>query len=901
MTDNDTRRAVTIPELSSGAPVRQTDLLLIQRDSVGYKAQAQDVAKAALESYRGTELAGARQSVKEAIDQLAAGGVGGSGGGMTASQEARLVAVEAALDTKADKLTDTTAYRPFGLFYANYGGPKIRASVRQSAEAIARFAICVFSYPPNLENSCPAEHLEIMRLARQINPQLRIYGYITASSAHNGYTLNADGSWADSPAQQADVARIYNHHELIQFFHDLRHVGGTRTGVFDEEGYEIMEGGFPFDGPFLDEFGADISTDAKHYQGGKSAQGGWRWETPADKWIDIVSAAHACGLSTVSNAWESEQMLRECTVLTSEDCVLVETCEFGGDENVANDTDVYWTSYASAQRIYDYAKSEAYNTRGARVVSYNTLNVNFNETLKRRAFTWAVFNTLAMGGHYVYVSHTDALAMPEAVELFKTPEGDAYTITRMDKGWYKLEANGHVLETIRKNADAGGLVNEANMDNVFIRVDGQTLRNACVTAPEVEYALGRRVTEAEAVIADALSNKKANASEYVRMQIDDWKTTVTPEDFVNLFPESYNDASSIDVTVSAAGSLYNVSGRVINGWGWHKAVYSAETLAPLLGKTLELGCASLTVDGMTDFSNGNDGNTMQCFMQLDDGEKVFLQAVTSNASRCGNLSGVNIQMTIPANASKFTIGWQCYGTNEGAAFSMEGVYLADIDGVEEAAAKSGYTNLFPTSANNVSAVLPSFYSDTDASGKRRLNATGVVNSDWGVWRMDVAGASLEPFLGHRLELGCEDYEILNSDGTPYAGANLPLILGAAWNSSNAIYPGTSNPSEAGLGAGPRVQYTVPEDAAQFSVGWQGYGGIEGLTFTIHGLYLYDLAEEGVTIRGRDPANAWLRVCRVTEAALAKDTRLVGNALYITDAGNMFITDYSGVRTDIVVH
>jgi len=66
-------------------------------------------------------------------------------------------------------------------------------------------------------------------------------------------------------------------------------------------------------------------------------------------------------------------------------------------------------------------------------------------------------------------------------------------------------------------------------------------------------------------------------------------------------------------------------------------------------------------------------------------------------------------------------------------------------------------------------------------------------------------------------------------------------------------------------------------------------------------YLYDLSEEGVSIRGRDPANTWLRICRVTEEMVAKDNKLLGNALYITDAGNLFITNFSGEKVDIIKH
>lgn len=795
--------------------------------------------------------------------------------------------------------SDETNYRPFGLFYANYTGPNIRASIRQSADVIAKYDVAVFAYAPNLESSCPADDMAIIQLAKTINPTLRIYSYITASSDHNGYTLNADGSWENSPAQQANVERIYNRHELIQYFHDLKHVGGVRTGQYDVDGYEIMEGGFAFDGAFLDEFGADVSTDAKHYQGGKDGSGNWRWDTAADKWNDIVAEAHRCGCNLINNTWESTQMLAECTELTSDDMVLIETCEFMGDENVENDTDFYWTTYASEKRIFDFVNSEYYALRKPKVVSYSTLNVNASAELKRRAFTWAVYNTLAMGGHYVYVSGTEGLQMPDETRMFKVPENGVYTYTHEEKGRYKLTVNGHTVETIRENTDAVSLATAENFARVYIKIDGNIIQNAFTSAPVLEYDLSARMSSVENNVADALANTKKNASEYVRLQIDDWTTTVTPSDFENLLPRQFNTVSAINMAVTGEAT-YDVTATVANGWGWANHSFSAETLAPFLGKTLEFGCSSITTTGFSDFGNAEVTGAVLMFVQVDN-TKYCIQKNTNNASATGNTSGINIQVTIPANAAAMTVGWQCYGVTDGVSFAVYDLYLADIHSVDEASAKKFFTNVFPINANNVSAVNPVLTSRTDALGHRVFDVNGNVTYDWGVWRQDFTGTALEPFKGHTLELGCTNYKIYNADTTVYTGADLPLILGAAWNTTNKLFPTTNNASSVGNTTGLCIQYTVPTDAEQFSVGWQGGASINGLTFEVEGLYLYDLDEDNVIIRGRDLANSWLRICRVTEAMLVADPTLLGNCLYITDAGNMFITDYSGTRTNIITH
>ena len=39
--------------------------------------------------------------------------------------------------------------------------------------------------------------------------------------------------------------------------------------------------------------------------------------------------------------------------------------------------------------------------------------------------------------------------------------------------------------------------------------------------------------------------------------------------------------------------------------------------------------------------------------------------------------------------------------------------------------------------------------------------------------------------------------------------------------------------------------------------------------SIRGMYLYDVNEENIVIRGEEPSNSFLQICRVTEAKLAK--------------------------------
>lgn len=63
--------------------------------------------------------------------------------------------------------------------------------------------------------------------------------------------------------------------------------------------------------------------------------------------------------------------------------------------------------------------------------------------------------------------------------------------------------------------------------------------------------------------------------------------------------------------------------------------------------------------------------------------------------------------------------------------------------------------------------------------------------------------------------------------------------------------------------------------------------------------MYNPNEEDVVIRGETPANSWLQIARVTEEALLEYPNLQPNALYFTDDGKMFITDFSKNKHEVL--
>lgn len=788
---------------------------------------------------------------------------------------------------------DEEEYSEFGRVYAGYGGAMVSSSIHLSVEKLSKYSMLIFSYSPEeLEyGQFPSDQFEVIRLIKQNYPHIKIYSYISAASEHDGYYLDEDGNW-DS---ENDAQRIYNRHELIQYFHDVRHINGIRTGEYDSDDYEIMTGGLALDGVMLDEFGADTNMEPKWNQGGY-INGNPRWYTAADKWNDILEQIHLCGISAICNTWESEQMLRECIELTPNDTILVETVEFYGDENVTGYEDVYWCSYNSAKRIYDLTHSQYYVTANKpKILSYSTLNRDLPVELKQRAYTWALFDTLAMGGHYVYISWTDDFDTPDEMYLFKTPITESYVSEYVEKGYFRLTTNGHVLETFRSNADAENLVTEKNMDLVKITIDGVPFKNVCVDNPQLEYSTDKRISEMETKFNNYTSNKKGSAPEYVRMQIDDWKPEITISDYTNYIPDTFNNVAGMRLTIENINGLYNISGTNTDAWGRGRHKFSAELLEPFLGKTIEIGCNSLSVQGASDFDN-----SLGFFIAVDD-VTYSITNVDLRTSICDGQTRICKQITIPNSTGLIDMGFQSSNHAINTNFSMSGLYMVVVDEITEGQSKGWYTNILPLPSEEWSQnsdeywdINCNFDSVEDSSGHTAYDVSGEFTWDWGRCRKNITGSELSQYIGHTLELGCTSYTILNSDDTPYdesLGA-LRLILGESDSSDNYIVPSTNNISMCGNTSGLCIRYIVPDNATNLIIGWQSRGGSNGLKFVAEGVYVYDLNEEGIFKRGVDPANSYLQFARVTNDEMEKDSTLLSNALYFTEENKIFMTNYS---------
>lgn len=242
----------------------------------------------------------------------------------------------------------------------------------------------------------------------------------------------------------------------------------------------------------------------------------------------------------------------------------------------------------------------------------------------------------------------------------------------------------------------------------------------------------------------------------------------------------------------------------------------------------------------------------------------------------------------------------CFNGAVGEMFELSNFYVVDIDEYGEDVTKDWYTNLVPVldaAVNNNG--LPICYT-LDKKGDYDFDITWNDPGKFANWsglRWDFPSGTFK--AGHTYELGFSTYE--NNAGSANITFRIFYPKNEKWlpkseKIKSSIYGDTR----------PGCIFTVPEEASD-TTGYMTFTNTadscqnstgEYRMTSIRGMYLYDINEENIVVRGEEPSNSFLRICRVTDDKLAKDVKLLGNALYFTDSGAIFITDFNGNRTDI---
>lgn len=315
------------------------------------------------------------------------------------------------------------------------------------------------------------------------------------------------------------------------------------------------------------------------------------------------------------------------------------------------------------------------------------------------------------------------------------------------------------------------------------------------------------------------------------------------------------------------------------------------------GHTLELG---FTVKEVTNWvSWGFNAYAPAAFGWTN--IKTSLNATQKSSFYGDDFYGYVRTITIPEDTEEEKWSMRiCYNGSTGEIFDLANFYVVDVDEYGEDITKDWYTNLIPkldAATNNNNLKICYTVNKIDDYDFDIIWDKPNDFANWSGLRWTFPNGTFK--AGHTYEFGFDTYE--NNSG----GANVAFRIyfpgGNKWipktyKIKSSIY-GDDRPgfiftvAESATGTDGYINLTNTSGNCQTSTG-------EYYKTSIRGMYLYDVNEENIVIRGEEPSNSFLQICRVTEAKLAKDKKLIGNALYITDSGTIMITDFNGVKVDI---
>ena len=795
----------------------------------------------------------------------------------------------------------------------------------EAAARIAQNEIVVAGgslYAGSFSEADKERQLAIIAKARKLNPKLKIFYYITIASWRRdgdwSHILGKGGYWdAEEAAKHPGAVRIHTKWEIFQLLEYAAHVGGSKNGKkqfietytwvdnngisHTEDKYiDLYEGGVSLDGCFYDDAGMETE-EGRVNQGFPSVL--------REKYIQLVNFTHSKGLAAFPNQL-SEDWYAD-TVSTAnpnglpssvgaDDYMLLESCH----SQVGFNGRPLWRHVNGTESVWNYYQNW-YDKVGAKVVVNDYLyGTGTGEKLSNEEFyglaTYLVCDTLCSGAHYIDLNGLRTWELPDFFDKILIPETEEYDITRKNKGHYILHANGHTLEVVRgDNLAQGETVSEKTLKKIYIYFDRVRINNAFKKLSQYAYETDQRLDNLEKDVNTIQTSYKSTANIYHRMMIDDWGKELILTNFVSttnfikrLEDTAKNGIATVDTVNYDTNSirLTRLNNTQINA-------YVEVDITNRKGHTLEIG---FTVNEVTNWASwGFNAYTPAAFSWTN--IRTSLNATQKSSFYGDDFYGYVRTVTIPEDTEEEKWSMRiCYNGSTGEIFDLANFYVVDVDEYSEDITKDWYTNLIPkldAATNNNNLKICYTVNKIDDYDFDIIWDKPNDFENWSGLRWILPNGTFK--AGHMYEFGFDTYE--NNSG----GANVAFRVhspgGEKWipktyKIKSSIY-GDDRPGfiftipESATGTDGYITLTNTANGCQTSTG-------EYYKTSIRGIYLYDVNEENIVIRGEEPSNSFLRICRVTDEKLAKDVKLLGNALYFTDSGAIFITDFNGNRTDI---
>lgn len=775
-------------------------------------------------------------------------------------------------------------------------------------------------YSGNFSDADRDRQINIINKAKTLNPNLKLFYYMTIASWRKdgdwSHILGKGGYWdAEEAAKHSGAVRIHTKWELFQFLEYTCHIGGKKSGEkqfietytwIDDDGVshtedkyiDLYEGGIKFDGCFYDDAG--METDE-----GRINQGFPR--SLREKYIQLVDFTHSKGLSAFvnqfSDSWYSDAIstanpdgLR--SAIGENDYMLIESCH----SQVGFSKRPLWRHVNNTEGIYNYYQNW-YNKIGAKVVVNDYLyGTGVGDPLTDEEFqelaTYLVCDTLCCGAHYIDMNGMLTYDFPEFFKQLLIPNKESYNVERVSKGHYILYANGHTLEVNRSDKlTQGETVSLKTLNKIFIYVDNKRVKNLFKDTSNYRFETNERLDLLESEVDTIKTSSKSTANVYYRMMIDDWNKKLVLTNYVsaNNFIKSLETTAKTGIATVETVDYDTNSIRLVRLNNKQINIYLEVDITNKKGHTLELG---FTVNEVTKRNNwGMNSYVPGSISWTTIGTN--LNTVQKSSFYGDNFNGYIRTDMIPEDAEEDVWKFRfCFNGSAGEVFDFSNFYVVDTDEYKDDITKEWYTNIIPVLANATSNNDLKICYELTQVGDYDFDITWKQELNWSGLRWTFPNGTFK--AGHTYELGFDSYE--NNCGSANVAFRIYYPGGDKWvpktlSIKSSIY-GDKRPG---------YIFTVPEEATT-SNGYLNFTNTSGSCKTssgdyfqasIRGMYLYDVNEENIVIRGEEPSNSYLRICRVTDKKMENEKSYLSNALYITDSGKMFITDFNGTRINIV--
>ncbi len=793
------------------------------------------------------------------------------------------------------------------------------------AQNIAKYDTFIYqgclSNELEMSSNAYARDLAIYKRVLEINPDFKMFGYITARGF--GYVPNTSttkGMTEYRTSPEGIDHPIWTKEELFNYMNLMAHCGGTiDEDTLDEYGNPTRTCGVPLYGVFYDDFGYNYRTQNEHLLN----QGDWT--SIRDKQNSLIDYAHSLGLSNMANSSADDVFSYEATDdYYNPDGLIshMDERDWFTVESYFIRSDYVFSGQDTSPSIYNEKYRDIYKSKCA-VLSY-IYGVDDDGTGedKQTAATFAIYQALCQGVSSIALHGFDQFyEIPE--EFCKYYDHNNSAIYSRDSDWsYTLNVNGYTIKTVRSsgNTSYGKIPNKDSLSTCKVVLNGvNAFNNIFIRSEEIVGKMNTLEQDISAEIDAIKSDSKGMANIYHRAFIDDWIPDITIDDYTNIAPTWSGNYGGENTSTTATWNGQDIKVTCPSRYSWRRIAFDVSELA---GKTCEIGFKTIDVYSQ---SNPSVKGSVSWLLQDTSSNTYFTLPSNTKSESVDGETRCCGRYTFPEDVGTMWFWFNGITATTSGTFIVDvnGFYIVDVTELEEDIAKTWYTNyLQPVSTWGALTSYSNYTIDVDDDGKGiTINyTTAGVTPEIG---LNLAANDSIFLPGETWEIGVEEFYGYDDDGNDVTNKmqmyfNDGSASGLGFNyydKTRANYEAMKSELKDGLICLDKA--TIPDSYVNGfpsttimtkptqSLGGvtRGDGTVNCYHIRIRGVYLYKHDErDELHIRGEDESKTYIKICRVTEKNLSVDIAnndLQSNALYITDAGNLFITDYSGNRIDII--